>query len=91
MPKFIAFIIGAAILGSAPLLTSTSAEARTFLSDCINNYNACNRSCWHPQTFSLPPPEVGYCWAKCDAIHAACVDRAFSPAVRARMRALRGY
>ena len=86
---FLAAIIVTAIAVST-LLPSTPAEARTFLSDCINRYNVCYRSCWSPAgPFSLPPPEVGYCYAKCAAIHAACVDRAFSPAVQARMRVLR--
>jgi hypothetical protein len=85
----LAAIIVTVTTGSA-LLPSTPAEARTFLSDCINRYNLCYRSCWNPHgTISLPPPGVGYCYARCDAIHAACVDRAFSPAVQARMRALR--
>lgn len=96
MRTFTIIVVLVATLGLTALListgTSTSAvSARTFLSDCINNYNRCFRSCWDPHTSSspLPPPGVGYCWANCQAVHAVCVDHAFSPAVQRRMRTLR--
>lgn len=90
MRKFMAVIMVVATVGVTAVLT-TPAAATTFLSDCINNYNICWRSCWNPRTSPtpLPPPEVGYCYAKCDAAHAACVDRAFSASVQGRMRAMR--
>ena len=96
MRTFTALVVLVAAVGLFALFLSTrpsssAVSARTFLSDCINNYNHCFRSCWDPHTSSspLPPPGVGYCWANCQAVHAVCVDRAFSPAVQRRMRALR--
>ena len=91
MRKFMAVVMVVATVGVTAVLTTPAEAARIFLSDCINGYNICWRSCWDPRTSPtpLPPPEVGYCYAKCDAAHAACVDRAFSASVQARMRAMR--
>ena len=89
-------LIWAAILVSSVLILSGAFEpaasrsrGAALLSLCIRNYERCFHSCYDFDSALPPDAGAGYCWAHCDANHAACVDQAFEPAARAYSRAYR--
>jgi hypothetical protein len=50
------------------------------LSTCIANYDRCFRACYDPNGPLPPDIHTKDCFNRCDANHAACVDRAFNKA-----------
>jgi len=78
-------LIVAATLGSAVLISAgafSPAAARIVLSDCISQHNRCLASCalagWNPDSPTFPKACSGGGKNRCDANHAACVDRAMT-------------
>jgi len=78
-------LIVAATLGSAMLISAgafSPAAARMMLSDCISQHNRCLASCalagWNPDSPTFPNSCSGGGKNRCDANHAACVDRAMT-------------
>ena len=65
------------VLGGTEMVAARSRGA-ALLSLCIRNYDRCFHSCYDFDAPLPPGPAEGYCWAQCDANHAACVDLAFA-------------
>jgi len=63
------------VLGGTEMVAARSRGA-ALLSLCIRNHDRCYHSCYDFDAPLPPGPAEGYCWAQCDANHAACVDLA---------------
>ena len=59
-------------------MVAARSRGAALLSLCIRNYDRCFHSCYDFDAPLPPGPAEGYCWAQCDANHAACVDLAFA-------------
>jgi hypothetical protein len=83
MRKSIVLIIASILICTVPAVAVAKSGA-ALLSTCIANYDRCFRACYDPDGPLPPDNYAGYCFARCDANHAACVDRAFDTAVGSR-------
>ena len=83
MRKSILPIFASILVCSVPGVTVAKSGA-ALLSTCIANYDRCFRACYDPDGPLPPDNNAANCFARCDANHAACVDRAFDTAVGSR-------